>query len=127
MQLQLGVPDKHIWCSKAQANTQLFRFTMLYFKVLLVMVLGSASGNLGHPENAVSSSGWLLIIAFWTANCLAQRGLPVPHLGTCQFSDQQSETIQHPIGHAFLPGNYSIFSAKSQACCPIPSTLGEFF
>jgi hypothetical protein len=29
----------------------------LYFKVLLVLVLGSAFGNPGHPENAVSSSG----------------------------------------------------------------------
>ena len=63
MQLQLGVPDKHIWRSQAQANTQLSRFTMLYFEVLLVLVLGSASENLGHPENAVSSSGWWFIIA----------------------------------------------------------------
>ena len=30
----------------------------LYFKVLLVLVLGSTFGNPGHPENVVSSSGW---------------------------------------------------------------------
>ena len=43
------VPNTHKW----RLSSQLMN---LYFKVLLVLVLGS--GNPGHPENAVSSSGW---------------------------------------------------------------------
>jgi hypothetical protein len=30
----------------------------LYFRVLLVLVLGSTFANPGHPENVASSSGW---------------------------------------------------------------------